>query len=50
MPLLSHFKIDKGTLFKDKSWNLDKLRRPFIIWLTSLKSEEKEIINKEKEA
>jgi len=50
MPLLSHFKIDKGTLFKDNKWNLDKLRRPFIIWLTSLKTGEKEIINKEKEA
>ena len=44
--LLSHFRIDKRTLFKDNSWNLDKLRRPFITWLTSLKSEEKEAINK----
>jgi len=49
MPLLSHFKIDKCSLFKDDDWNLDKLRRPFITWLTSLKSEERETINKEKE-
>ncbi len=47
MSLLSHFKTDKNSLFKDASWNLDKLRRPFITWLTSLKSEEKETINKE---
>jgi len=46
MPLLSHFRVDKGTLFKDDNWNLDKLRRPFITWLTSLKLEEKETINK----
>ena len=47
--LLSHFKTDKGSLFKDNNWNLDKLRRPFITWLTSLKLEEKETINKEEE-
>jgi len=50
MPLLSHFKIDKCSLFKDDNWNLDKLRRPFITWLTSLKSEERKTINKEEEA
>ncbi len=49
LALLSHFKIDKSSLFKDDNWNLDKLRRPFITWFTSLKSEEREIINKEKE-
>ena len=46
--LLSHFKIDKATLFKDKNWSIDKLRRPFIFWLTSLSTKEKEDINKEK--
>jgi len=49
MPLLAHFKVDKFSLFKDDKWDLDKLRRPFITWLTSLKLEEKETINKEEE-
>jgi len=49
MPLLSHFRTDKRLLFKDDNWNLDKLRRPFITWLTSLKLEEREAINKEGE-
>jgi len=46
--LLSRFRVDKRTLFKDNNWSLEKLRRPFILWLTSLTSEEKETINKEK--
>lgn len=41
MPLLSRFRIDKASLFKDNNWSIDKLRRPFILWLTSLSSEEK---------
>ncbi len=45
--LLSHFKIAKSTLFKDKNWSIDKLRRPFIFWLTSLSAKEKQDINKE---
>ncbi len=45
--LLSRFKIEKASLFKDNSWSVDKLRRPFIFWLTSLTSEEKESIKKE---
>ena len=46
--LLSRFKIEKASLFKDKNWSIDKLRRPFIFWLTSLTTEEKEDIkNKE---
>ena len=39
--LLSRFKIEKASLFKDDNWPIDKLRRPFIMWLTSLTSEEK---------
>ncbi|OGZ24789.1 MAG: hypothetical protein A2896_02170 [Candidatus Nealsonbacteria bacterium RIFCSPLOWO2_01_FULL_43_32] len=39
--LLSRFKIEKATLFKDDNWSIDKLRRPFIFWLTSLTTEEK---------
>ena len=46
--LLSRFRIEKASLFKDKNWSIDKLRRPFIFWLTSLTTEEKENIkNKE---
>ncbi|MBU4078100.1 hypothetical protein KKE85_00600, partial [Patescibacteria group bacterium] len=33
--LLSSFKIEKASLFKDDNWSIDKLRRPFILWLTS---------------
>jgi hypothetical protein len=39
--LLTNFKLEKSSLFKDDNWSIDKLRRPFIFWLTSLKSEEK---------
>ncbi len=34
--LLSRFKIEKASLFKNDNWSIDKLRRPFILWLTSL--------------
>ncbi|XOB41842.1 MAG: hypothetical protein ACKKMS_00360 [Candidatus Nealsonbacteria bacterium] len=44
--LLSRFRIEKTSLFKDDDWSLDKLRRPFILWLTSLSSKEKENIKK----
>jgi len=43
--LLSRFRIEKALLFKDNNWSVDKLRRPFVLWLTSLTSEEKENIN-----
>ncbi len=35
MLLLSSFRIEKASLFKDNEWSIDKLRRPFILWLTS---------------
>jgi len=44
MPLLSLFRIEKTKIFKDNDWSIDKLRRPFIFWLTSLSSAEKEDI------
>jgi len=44
--VLSCFKIEKASLFKDDNWPIDKLRRPFILWLTSLPLREKENINK----
>ncbi len=47
MPLLSRFRIDKALLFKDNNWSVDKLRRPFIFWLTSLSAEQVENIEKE---
>ena len=39
--MLSRFKIEKASLFKDNEWSVDKLRRPFIFWLTSYSSEER---------
>lgn len=47
-PLLSRFKIEKASLFKNNNWSIDRLRRPFIFWLTSLTNKEKQDINKEK--
>lgn len=44
MSLLSRFKIEKPSLFKDNEWSLDKLRRPFLSWLTSLTPSKKEEI------
>ncbi len=44
--LLSRFRIEKTSLFKNYDWSIDKLRRPFILWLNSLTVEEKENINK----
>ena len=46
--LLSCFRIEKTSLFKDDNWSIDKLRRPFILWLISLTAEEKENIKKKK--
>jgi hypothetical protein len=46
--LLSCFRIEKASLFKDENWSIDKLRRPFISWLTSLTAEKKENIKKKK--
>jgi hypothetical protein len=46
--LLLRFRTEKPSLFKNKNWSLDKLRRPFISWLTSLTAEQKENIEKKK--
>jgi hypothetical protein len=48
MALLSRFRTERASLFKNGNWSIDKLRRPFILWLTSLTSEEKENIEKKK--
>ena len=39
--LLSRFRIEKASIFKDDNWSIDKLRRPFILWLTSMPLREK---------
>jgi hypothetical protein len=44
--LLSRFRIEKAPLFKDENWSINKLRRPFILWLTSLTFGEKEDIKR----
>lgn len=41
MEMLSRFKIEKASLFKDNEWSIDKLRRPFILWLTSFSLKER---------
>jgi hypothetical protein len=35
IPLLSRFKLEKKSLFKSDKWPMEKIRRPFILWLTS---------------
>ena len=37
LTLLNRFKEEKRPLMKDDGWCLDKLRIPFISWLTALK-------------
>jgi len=41
MIMLSRFKIEKASLFRGKEWSIDKLRRPFILWLTSFSLQER---------
>lgn len=48
MSLLSRFKIEKASIFKDNNWPIDKLRRPFILWLTSMPVKERRSIKREK--
>ncbi|MBU4274245.1 hypothetical protein KKE19_00305 [Patescibacteria group bacterium] len=38
LSLLTQFKAEKNSLFKDDNWSIDRLRRPFILWFTSLAS------------
>jgi hypothetical protein len=47
MQLLSNFEIQKPIICKNGKWSMEKVRRPFIMWLTSLKTEEIKNINKE---
>ena len=49
LTMLTHFRTEKNSIFKNDDWNLDKLRRPFIMWLTSLSDEKKVEMNIEEE-
>lgn len=46
MAILDYFKSLKPGLFKDGNYSIEKIRRPFIFWLTSLSDEQKNEINK----
>lgn len=37
--LLSRFRVERASLFKNDNWSVDKLRKPFIFWLSSLSLE-----------
>ena len=41
LALLTKFQEAKKPLLKDSEWSVDKLRIPFIAWLTSLPEDEK---------
>jgi len=41
--LLSRFRVEKASLFKTDDWPMDKIRRPFILWLTSLPWDKKKV-------
>lgn len=42
MALLTKFQEQKKPLLKDNEWSVDKLRIPFISWLSSLPEKEKQ--------
>jgi hypothetical protein len=42
MELLTRFKSEKPTLFKSNDWPIERIRRPFIFWLTSAARSEKD--------
>lgn len=43
--MLTRFQQEKKPLLKDDSWPIDKLRVPFITWLTSLSRKESKETN-----
>jgi len=45
MGMLSRFRLEKISLFKENDWSIDKLRRPFVLWLTSFSLEERKSMN-----
>jgi len=38
--LLSRFEIEKPIICRKGNWSIEKVRRPFIMWLTLLKTRE----------
>jgi hypothetical protein len=44
LDMLASFKADKPGLFKNDDWPINKIRRPFIFWLTSLTKGQKEVM------
>ena len=47
--MLCQFEIEKAVVFKNEAgWSIDKIRRPFILWLTSLTQEQRETMNNQK--
>ncbi len=48
MKMLDFFETKKPALFKDGNYSIEKIRRPFIFWITSLNETEKKRINKAK--
>jgi len=48
IPLLCQFKTENSSIFKDDNWSIDKIRRPFVSWLTSLTAKERMDIGKKK--
>jgi len=42
MSMLSRFKTERASIFKNNDWSLDKLRRPFILWLTSMDNQKRD--------
>lgn len=49
MALLTKFQEQKKPLLKDNEWSVDKLRIPFISWLSSLPEKEKQSAQRQKE-
>jgi len=48
LTMLDRFKEEKKPLIKDDGWCLDKLRIPFISWLTAIKEPDKKASSRSK--
>lgn len=46
LAMLDKFREEKSRFFKREDWCLDKVRRPFVMWLTSLSEEKKQEMRK----
>jgi hypothetical protein len=47
LQLLSRFESEKAILCKNGNWSVEKIRRPFIMWLTSMSQKEIKTINQQ---